>query len=364
MKNLLKFKTKAIICISILLISIASTVSAQENRIAIIDAGSSGSRLWVYEVNVKSTEVRVLFPTEGNNDNAKGPALSTIVPHQDSIKAYLNTMTKKYNKNQEDAIPLYILATAGMRMIPQVKADIIYQIMNKPKGQKSVINGFRLDTAMTISGQYEGLYAWIAANAKAEKLEIKEDKLAIKTGENTIGILEIGGASMQITFAAKQNDDRKSDDNIIEDSNPDKIYSKSYLHYGADRIFERLGSLLTPNCLISLDKIDGLYNDNMRFVGLSKPIEIVFNGKTNEDNYSTINPNITEINENRKKDYFEKFHPATNAMYIDWVVYQLNLGKKLYKQEKERASDWTEGAALDILINKQEPKSFNYSSTN
>lgn len=350
MKKLLEFKTKAFISLSILLISIDSTVSAQK-KIAIIDAGSSGSRLWVYQVNPKADTVEILFPSKPEH-NAKGPALSSI--RTDSVYQFLESMASKYNVNYKDSIPLYVLATAGMRMIPQ-KADSIYSIMNGLNEDHRKFNGcFKLDTAMTISGRYEGFYAWLAANYKANKLTVNGDELVING--NTLGILEIGGASMQIAFATK-------DDCVVDTISREKlgcIYSKSYLHYGADRIFDRLGSLLTPNCLVSLDKVDGLYdNSTEKFVGLSKPLGVILEKK---GKYSEIDSNITEINENRKKDSHNNYHPATNAMYIDWVVFQLNLKSKLCKPDN--ASDWTEGAALDILINNKEPQSFDYNRPN
>ncbi|WP_353123726.1 hypothetical protein [Dysgonomonas capnocytophagoides] len=348
MKKLLEFKTKAFISLSILLISIASTVSAQE-KIAIIDAGSSGSRLWVYEVSLQNGAINEIYKKGG------GPALSSI--RTDSVYQFLQSITKDTGmEGNGNEIPLYVLATAGMRMIPK-KADSIYSIMNRLNEDHRKFNGcFKLHTAMTISGRYEGFYAWLAANAKAGNLEVKNKKLAYHQQYKTIGILEIGGASMQIAYLAK-------DDCVVDTISREKlgcIYSKSYLHYGADQIFDRLGTQLETSCLAqSLDRINKLHNDNMHFIGLSMPIRTLFESATHQGPFSDIKIKsyIETKHKERQYDCRDNYHPATNAVFIDWVVNQLNLNDKLYKPDN--ASDWTEGAALDIIINNKQPEAFN-----
>ena len=348
MKISLNFKAGVFVWIVTLLVTVVGSVSAQDT-IAIIDAGSSGSRLWVYNVSPKNGTVEVLFPKEKNK--GKGPALSTIQVDSLSIRSFLASITQ--NTGIKDEIPLYVLATAGMRMIPK-KADSIYNIMNRLKEDHRKFNEcFKLDTAMTISGRYEGFYAWLAANAKAGKLTVENKKLAIRTDSITQGILEIGGASMQVTFAAN---DECVIDTVYRD-NLGGIYTKSYLHYGVDQIFDRLGTQLDTICLTkSLDSIDKLYNDDMLFIGLSKPIEKVFEKNKQTNKYSDIGLNMIDQNKERQYDCRDNYHPATNAVYIDWVVNQFGLGNKLYKSGKN--SDWTEGAALDIIINEKQPEAF------
>ena len=360
MKNLLNFKASVFVWIAILLVTIVGSVSAQ--KIAIIDAGSSGSRLWVYEVNPQKATITEIYKKSG------GPALSTISVDKNSIEGFISSMINEANGGIEVAanekIPLYVLATAGMRMVPK-KAESIYKIMNSMEESHKIFNDkFKLDIAMTISGRYEGFYAWLAANAKAKKLTViemenKENrKLAIKEGQETVGILEIGGASMQISYLAK-------DDCVVDTVYREglgRIYSKSYLHYGADQIFDRLGTQLTTSCLApSLDGIDKLHNDSMLFIGLSKPINALFDSiqvTTQHPAYKfKIKSYIDKKHKERQYDCHGNYHPATNAVYIDWVVNQFGLGDKLHKSDKN--SDWTEGAALDIIINGKQPEAFN-----
>ena len=65
---------------------------------------------------------------------------------------------------------------------------------------------------------------------------------------------------------------------------------------------------------------------------------------------------------NQKDDSPKNFHPWINAQYIAWVVRTLKLDGRLMKPTEK--SDWTEGAALDIIINEEEPEEFNYMECN
>ena len=197
-------------------------------KIAIIDAGSSGSRLYVYEIKNDGRRIDVLYPAVGQEANSKGRALSSVSDHNDSVKVFLTTMTSKYNQSSTTGkIPLYILATAGMRIKDKKEADSIYAKISRI-ASKEKLNGFHLEKAMTISGRYEGFYAWIAANYKNGKLGFNNsspEKPLTYTGE-PYGILEIGGASMQIAFAAN-----KADTNFISRKGFGYIYSISSVSY-------------------------------------------------------------------------------------------------------------------------------------
>jgi hypothetical protein len=329
MNNLLKILSKAFVLPAILLTSIAGMLPAQ--KIAIIDAGSSGSRLYVYDVKGEGKIIKVVYPTQEQAATSKGRALSSVVNHSDSVKAFLDTMTSKYNSNE--TIPLYILATAGMRMVSEGKADSIYE---KIRSQPRVHNGFRLETAMTISGRYEGLYAWIAANKNTDRY----------------GILEIGGASMQIAFATN-----KPCDTCIS-RNGKIIYSKSYLGGGVDQVYNKHKNENPPVFTEGLNDVSNLYDKDPVFIGLGKPIENVLDS-TGNSSVEVLNKYARSLANN---DSLSNFHPWINAHYIAWVVETMKLGGKLSKPANK--SDWTEGAALDILINKEKPEKFNYQTEN
>lgn len=343
MKKLLKGQAKALALTTILLLSIANILSAQ--KIAIIDAGSSGSRLYVYEIKKESGDFTLLYPTPEQEATSKGRALSSIANHNDSVSVFLTTMTSKYNrKDTTEHIPLYILATAGMRMLPKDKVESIYEKMNN---QKTELNGFRLDTAMTISGRYEGFYAYIAANYKNGKLKFNAStpESPFTTSTTTYGILEIGGASMQIAFAVDEHGD-----NCISRGGV-HIYSKSYLGGGVDQIYKKNKDKATPDFTVNLDGVGSLYGKELQFLGLGKPIGILLDAAK----VNSVSALSGYANSLARNDSEKNYHPWMNAHYITWVIDSLRLDERLMVLETK--SDWTEGAALDILINQKEPVS-------
>lgn len=350
MKKLLKRQAKALALTTILLLSIADMLSAQ--KIAIIDAGSSGSRLYVYEIKKSSGDFTLVYPTPEQEANSKGRALSSVANHSDSVSVFLTTMTSKYNrKDTTERIPLYILATAGMRMLPKEKVESIYEKINS---QTTEFNGFRLDTAMTISGRYEGFYAYIAANYKNGKLKFNTStpESSFTSSTTTYGILEIGGASMQIAFAAEEQYD-----NCISRGGL-HIYSKSYLGGGVDQIYKKNKDKTTLDFAVNWDGVSNLYGKELQYIGLGKPIGILLDA-AKVNSVSALRSYASSL---PKNDSEKNYHPWINAHYITWVIESLNLDEKILISKTK--SDWTEGAALDILINQKKPEGFDYENEN
>ena len=118
MNNLFKFRIKAFALIALLLVSLSSAFA--QTKIAIIDAGSSGSRLYVYEISQDGKSVTTLCNKKENLP------LSKVAVHADSVKAYLQKMTQLYDNQGQTPIDLYVLATAGMRYEPKGNAEKIY----------------------------------------------------------------------------------------------------------------------------------------------------------------------------------------------------------------------------------------------
>lgn len=359
MKNLLKLQAKIFAITVILLISISGILLAQ-NTIAIINAGSTGSRLHVYKIKADGKGIDIVYPTSSNEAASKGRALSSVADHVDSVKVFLNTMTSKYSGIEKN-IPLYVLATAGMRLIKQEKTNPIYKKLNDQKGK--VFNNFCLDTAMTISGRYEGFYAWIAANYKNGRLGFSTStpKKSLTYTGIPYGILEIGGASMQIAFAVNPPQSGSQSQlykDCISREGFSNIYSISYLGGGADQVYGEYKKQRKPKeskdlagqakeifdkLGIDFKKIAYPY-DSWQFLGLGTPIKFM------PENMSSL----VEANDT------DDMHPWMNAHYITWVTESL----KLKAPKPIRASDWTEGAALDILINRKKPEGYNYNIKN
>ncbi len=170
-----------------------SAIAAEVTYVSVIDAGSSGSRIALYEdgsqplgspnrLMEKKPSVPPLSDFE-SNPNEAGP--KGIGPLLDELDAYL--LTKEIDKSNAS---VSVLATAGLRNVeqrdPAAAAAIIASVT-----AYIPTRGYTVGEVAIMSGQREALYAWIDANASDGTLD---------DGDNNIGIVEIGGASAQVAF--------------------------------------------------------------------------------------------------------------------------------------------------------------------
>lgn len=302
-------------------------------RIAVIDAGSTGSRLKVYEVKADSTILR-LFPTTADEKTlSKGGALSDVANQADSVRKYLEQMTSKYTHDAiGETIPLYVLATAGMRYEEQDKTAGVY---SKMASITEKLNGFKVQKAMTISGRYEGLYAWIAANYENHSLKA-----------SPVGTLEMGGKSMQVAFATTSA--AVPADCKITRNDWGTLYCKSYLHGGIDAVYEATPDTMPFVFTLPVEDISA-YCGNTSFFGCSTGVLKVLNGIAqygSKEAYANTLPRS------------DRYHNFMCAYYLPWVIEKLNIDNRITADPYD--TDWTEGAIYDIVINKQDPESFDY----
>lgn len=345
---------------TVLLVCISGAFAQQKDTIAIIDAGSSGSRLFVYEVAGQT--IRCIFPIGKKQENdSKGEALSKIQPQNaQETDSFLANMTKNYQTSGKKK-DLYVLATAGMRLVKESRADSIYsQMRNK------TVNNYTVKEAMTISGRYEAFYAWIATNYRNKLLgfSISTPLKPLTYTGTPVGIVEIGGASMQIAFATSATNNSNSSD-FISREGFSNIYCKSYLGGGADQIYETYKD--SPFYKKYMETKDSTLLDyswkvpnlphipsDISFYGLGKPIEVVIDSKK-----QSLKDYIEAI---KQEDSVSNYHPKSNAMYINWLFSQLKINGKVKAAKKQ--SSWTEGAVIDIIVNKETPEKFNYQNPN
>ena len=347
MNNLFKFRIKAFALIALLLVSLSSAFA--QTKIAIIDAGSSGSRLYVYEISQDGKSVTTLCNKKENLP------LSKVAVHADSVKAYLQKITQLYDNQGQTPIDLYVLATAGMRYEPKGNAEKIYGYI---KTTAQSVNKYCIKEATTISGRYEGLCAWIALNYDCKKIGTSTSTLRNPlTSTPTFGIIEIGGASMQITYTTPDTLTLSKTDSISREGFS-RIYSKSFLGGGVDQIYKNFGEgnantdySKGNNGINNLPNLTGV---NTTFYGLGKPMELVINGMKANGNFENYKATLKPGDE---------YHPLSNAHYINWLIGQLNINAAKIKIPQNEVS-WTKGAALDIVINGEQPEAFDYGKPN
>lgn len=175
-----------------------------ERLTAVVDAGSSGSRIYLYKTTPDGSFVQIeeLFTNkdvphglswyDGSRGAGSVPGnagASGIAPLLAKLQGYLDA-----NGIAKNRVTVSVLATAGMRLVDADTSSAIYQSVRNTIAQ----NGFASRQVGTLSGQNEGLYAWADVNYLAGNF---------KAGRATQGIVELGGASSQVAFVTSSLQD-------------------------------------------------------------------------------------------------------------------------------------------------------------
>lgn len=190
--------------------------SCQEHQcIAVVDAGSTGSRLHIYSYDTDETNTPIHIKELWNKKTK--PGFATI--EANAIDAYLTVLMSDAPIKQ---VPVYFYATAGMRLLPQAKQKNYYDALNKWFAQHTE---WQLKDAKTITGNEEGLYDWLSVNYHLGTLAF---------ANKSIGVMDMGGASVQIVFPIAETPtiDNKSQIKVDVYGQHYNLYVHSFLGLG------------------------------------------------------------------------------------------------------------------------------------
>lgn len=182
----------------------------------IFDAGSSGTRLHIYrwlngdeareEAGVKELQSLPVLETKSKWTEKIHPGISTFGEKPgrvgpDHLESLYEKARKVIPSNLEEDTPVFLLATAGMRLLPEnQRTEILRQICSYTRSNTR----FHLPDCdvhiQVIPGEVEGLYGWVAANYLLGGFDVPNHHAHGKN-HHTYGFLDMGGASAQIAFA-------------------------------------------------------------------------------------------------------------------------------------------------------------------
>ena len=216
----------------------------------IIDAGSGGSRIHIYqwrprvftEAPPPYTQPSMLAHT-GSVLKVK-PGIAKVPAGQ--LAAYLAPLItfcmEKLGRERLrwSTFPLYLKATAGMRMLSNAALEsqlgAIREVLGNPVQNPFL---FRPEFARVISGEEEGVFGWASVNWLEGTLLGQAG--AGGTGDvgdqvnRTYGALDLGGASTQITFYRPMQDILANMFKLqIGERRHWNLYTHSFLHFGRD----------------------------------------------------------------------------------------------------------------------------------
>ncbi|SCW00174.1 LAFE_0B11078g1_1 [Lachancea fermentati] len=161
--------------------------------VVMIDAGSTGSRVHVYEFDVCTQPPTLLDETF----EKVTPGLSHFdidaVGAAKSLDGLLDTAVKKIPLKLRGCSPVAVKATAGLRKLGEEKSEAILKAVRKHLEEDYPFPVVEEDGISVMSGEEEGVYAWITTNFLLGNIGAGE-KLP------TSAIFDLGGGSTQIVF--------------------------------------------------------------------------------------------------------------------------------------------------------------------
>ncbi|XP_043836088.1 ectonucleoside triphosphate diphosphohydrolase 2 isoform X1 [Dromiciops gliroides] len=210
----------------------------------VLDAGSSHTAMFVYK-----------WPADKENDtgivsqhsmcDVQGGGISSYAEDPpgagQSLVDCLNQAMQDVPKERHSVTPLYLGATAGMRLLnltsPAASDSVLSSVTDTLSQYPFDFRGARI-----LSGQDEGVFGWVTANYLLENF-IKYGWVGqwIRPRQGTVGAMDLGGASTQITFeTASQTEDPANEVKLQLYGQSYRVYTHSFLCYGRDQILKRL----------------------------------------------------------------------------------------------------------------------------
>ncbi|MCJ1275692.1 Golgi apyrase [Puttea exsequens] len=182
----------------------------------IFDAGSSGTRLHIYRwlngdaarqaASPKQLLSLPALETKSKWTKKTHPGISTFAEKIDRVGPdHLQELLQKARKVIPDEVaqetPVFLLATAGMRLLPEAQRNsLLDEICSFTRANTNFLLPDCDVHIKVISGEVEGLYGWVAANYLLGAFDTPKD-LAQAGNHHTYGFLDMGGASAQLAFA-------------------------------------------------------------------------------------------------------------------------------------------------------------------
>jgi len=204
----------------------SSTCGGEKKYAVVIDLGSSGSRTHTIEYcRMASDKMELLM----DDFFEVRPGVSSYKDKLEDVKTSLSPLFEHSMRlvpsRLHASTPVIIRASAGLRLLSD---DVAESILNEVRDVASKLPFlFKPEWCKVMSGEEEGAYAWMTINFALGTLG--------KPAEDTVGILDLGGASTQIVFAHDGDWAGIDKSRRVDMDYHDHTYSlfvKSFLGYG------------------------------------------------------------------------------------------------------------------------------------
>ncbi|XP_010246579.1 PREDICTED: probable apyrase 1 [Nelumbo nucifera] len=227
------------------------------NYAVIFDAGSSGSRVHVFCFDKTLNLLPIGNVLELFVQTKPGLSAYANAPEKaaDSLLSLLQQAENVVPKELRNKTPVRVGATAGLRALEGDTSDRILQAVRDLLVNKSSLKS-KPEWVTVLGGTQEGAYQWATINYLLGRVG--------KKYSNTVGIVDLGGGSVQMAYAISEKAAEKApavkngEDSYVKElflkGTKYYLYVHSYLNYGllASRaeILKAVGSSENP-CILN-----------------------------------------------------------------------------------------------------------------
>ncbi len=202
----------------------------------VVDAGSSGSRLRFYCWRPGVGDALPRIEDAGTREREPGiaDAECTRTPAEAvaGLRALVAEASEIIGPERSVQTPLSLMATAGLRRCPTSYQDAMLAGIREYLGSTL----FADPQAKLISGADEGRYGWTGVNYLLQRLDPDQPL-------QTVGALDLGGASTQITFMPRSCTGGAGVCGELEVGDlAFPLYTRSFLGWGQDEAMWRVAS--------------------------------------------------------------------------------------------------------------------------
>lgn len=251
-----------------------------------IDAGSGGSRMHVFEWNprVLANAYEVAAAVAGRKLTYPGsdsrwtdrlsPGLATFARMTDdqlleSVAQYLTPLIEfakavlRTKESEFSDFPIFLRATGGMRVLKQPDRFRVMDAVRTLFANDTFCPFyFENEHARVISGEEEAIFGWTGINfAMGTLIEDSEGVGTVVEPRLTYGALDMGGASTQLSFYEPNGDIMSNLFKLqIGQGKHWNLYAHSFLFYGINEAKNRLEARLIQSMSKTARLAEGVYN--------------------------------------------------------------------------------------------------------
>ena len=225
--------------------ALAAPPPAAKNWAVIFDAGSTGTRCFVYSFTQHGASALPEVRSEPTWNTKVTPGISSFANHPDdaggSLAPLLHFASKIVPAAAQPSALVMLKATAGMRMVKADARERIYtSLLAAFRSQRGSRFVARREDFGTLAGEDEGLFGWLSTN---QLLVAAGELTAARLGE--VGALDLGGGSAQITFAG-------GDAGVavrLPGQGERRVFTHSHLGFGNKQVLAKLTDAEAAACL-------------------------------------------------------------------------------------------------------------------